>query len=282
MKKTKYKKVFSMGLHTGVRNYTVKDLISLKGKKKLTQINVTNVEEAAACEEAGIDLIIAGPPSPLKEIREAAPKTFFTVGINWLEHSNKESAIKQALQYMELGIDSIHCGCWNINFIKYLNEFRIPFQGHVGFVPMRSTWTGGMKPFGKTSEEAKKILNDIKELENLGAWGVEVECIPEKIMKEIDTNTKLITISIGSGKDADVQFLFAEDILGNSNWRTPRHAKVYRNFNKVFSNIQKERVKAFKEYKVDVASNNFPSKEYIIDVDKEEILKFKKYIKNSK
>ena len=101
-------------------------------------------------------------------------------------------------------------------------------------------------------------------------------------MKEIDTNTKLITISIGSGKDADVQFLFAEDILGNSNWRTPRHAKVYRNFNKVFSNIQKERVKAFKEYKVDVVSNNFPSKEYIIDVDREEILKFKKYIKNSK
>ena len=64
---------------------------------------------------------------------------------------------------MKLGIDSLHCGCWNINFIKYLNEFRIPFQGHVGFVPMRSTWTGGVKPYGKTSDEAKKIFNEIKE-----------------------------------------------------------------------------------------------------------------------
>ena len=128
----------------------------------------------------------------------------------------------------------------------------------------------------------QKNFNDIKELENLGAWGVEVECIPEKIMKEIDTNTNLITISIGSGKDADVQFLFAEDILGNSNLRTPRHAKVYRNFNKVFSNIQKERIKAFKEYKVDVANKNFPTKKFTIDVDKEELLKFKKYIKDAK
>ena len=101
-------------------------------------------------------------------------------------------------------------------------------------------------------------------------------------MKEIDSNTNLITISIGSGKDADVQFLFAEDILGNSNWRTPRHAKVYRNFNKVFTNIQKERIKAFKEYKVDVGNKNFPSKKYTIDINKGELLKFKKYVKNTK
>ena len=282
MKNLKHKKVFSMGLHAGLRNYTVRDLINLKGKKKLTQINVTNVEEAVACEEAGIDLIIAGPPSPLKEIRQAAPKTFFTVGINWLEHPSKESAIKQALEYMEMGIDSIHCGCWNKNFIKYLNEFNIPFQGHVGFVPMQSTWTGGMKPFGKTATEAKKILDDIKDLENFGAWGVEVECIPEKIMKEINNLTNLITISIGSGKNADAQFLFAEDILGNSAWRTPRHAKVYRNFNKEFLNLQKERIKAFQEYKSDVVTKKFPTNKYTIDISETEIDKFKKYLKKFK
>ena len=73
----KYKKVFSLSLQSGYRNYTVRDLLETKGKKKLTQINVTTPEEAAAAEEAGIDLIIAGPPSPMKKIREAAPKTFF-------------------------------------------------------------------------------------------------------------------------------------------------------------------------------------------------------------
>ena len=88
--KKKLKKVFSLGLQVGYRNYTVRDLIELKNKRKLTQINVNSAEEAAAAEEAGIDMIIAGPPSPLKKIREAAPKTFFTVGLNWLQYESKE------------------------------------------------------------------------------------------------------------------------------------------------------------------------------------------------
>ena len=34
----KYKRVFSINNDLGYRNYTVRDLIELKGKKKLTQI----------------------------------------------------------------------------------------------------------------------------------------------------------------------------------------------------------------------------------------------------
>ena len=47
--KNKFKKVYSLAHQAGYRNYTVKDLINLKGKKKLTQINVVSPEEAAAC-----------------------------------------------------------------------------------------------------------------------------------------------------------------------------------------------------------------------------------------
>ena len=107
--KKKYKKVFSLSLQSGYRNYTVRDLLETKGKKKLTQINVTTPEEAAAAEEAGIDLIIAGPPSPMKKIREAAPKTFFTCGLNWTEHESKESVVRKCLELIELGLDSLHC-----------------------------------------------------------------------------------------------------------------------------------------------------------------------------
>ena len=46
----KYKRVFSINNDLGYRNYTVRDLINLKGKKKLTQVRVTTVEEAAAAE----------------------------------------------------------------------------------------------------------------------------------------------------------------------------------------------------------------------------------------
>ena len=48
--KNKYKKVYSLAHKSGYRNYTVRDLLDLKGKKKLTQINVVSPEEAAAAE----------------------------------------------------------------------------------------------------------------------------------------------------------------------------------------------------------------------------------------
>jgi len=276
--KKNLKKVFSLSLQPGYKNYTVRDLIELKGKKKLTQINVTSPEEAIAAQESDIDLIIAGPPSPLKKIREAAPNIFFTVGLNWLDHESKESITRKALELVEMGVDSIHCGCWNIDFIKYLSNFKIPIQGHVGLVPMRSTWTGGVKPFGKKSHEAIQIYNNIKEIEQIGAWGVEVECVPKDVLNELTKRTKMLTISIGAGSSGDVQFLFAEDILGHSLIDTPRHAKMYRNFSKIFQNMQKERINAFKEFKKDVLTNKYPAKKHSIGIEKTELNKFKDFL----
>ena len=280
--KQRYKKVYSLDHQAGYRNYTVKDLIDLKGKKKLTQINVITPEEAAAAEAAGIDLIITGT-SNLKEIREAAPNTFLTSGIKYTEHESKESIVKKCFELIKLGVDSIHTNSWNVNFIKYVSEFRIPIQGHVGFVPMKSTWTGGVKPFGKKSKEAVKIYNDIKELENIGAWAIEVECVPEDVLEELTKKTSALTISIGSGIKGDIQFLFAEDILGYnySSSKTPRHAKSYRNFNKIYENLQKERISAFKEFKLDVQKNRFPTKKHSISIEKKELINFKKIIDES-
>ena len=278
--KNKFKKVYSLAHQAGYRNYTVKDLINLKGKKKLTQINVVSPEEAAAAEIAGIDMIICGVDK-LKEIREAAPNTFLTCGIKYTEHASKESLMRNVFELLEIGVDSIHTNSWNIKFIKYLSDFNIPFQGHVGFVPMKSTWTGGVKPVGKTSKEAMKVYNDIKELEMIGAWAVEVECVPEDVLKEITKDTKALTISIGSGRYADIQFLFGEDILGYhfNSTKTPRHAKKYKDFNKTYEKLQKDRIDAFKEYQKDVVNKKFPSKNNVVFAEKKELEKFKKLIK---
>ena len=51
--KKKYKKVYSLAHEPGYRNYTVRDLLDLKGKKKLTQINIRSPEEAAAAVSLG-------------------------------------------------------------------------------------------------------------------------------------------------------------------------------------------------------------------------------------
>ena len=119
---------------------------------------------------------------------------------------------------------------------------------------MKSTWTGGVKPVGKNLKEAIKIYEEIKELEKIGCWAVEVECVPADILGEITKVTQMLTISIGSGSQGDVLFLFAEDILGYyfDSVKTPRHAKSYRNFDKIYATIQKERIKAFKKFQSDV------------------------------
>jgi len=273
--KKKYKKVYSLAHEPGYRNYTIRDLLDLKGKKKLTQINVRSPEEAAAADLAGIDLIITGTDK-FKEIRDAAPNTFLTCGLKYTEHVSKESITKKCFELVELGVDSIHTNSWNINFIKYVSEFNIPLQGHVGFVPMKSTWTGGVKPVGKTSKEAIKIYEEIKEMEKIGCWAVEVECVPADILSEITKETKMLTVSIGSGSKGDVQFLFADDILGYhyDSTKTPRHAKSYRNFDKIYKNIQKERVKALKKFNKDAKKNNFAKKNNVVSISYNNFKKF--------
>lgn len=278
--KKKFKKVFSINLESGYRNYTVKDLQDIKGKIKLTQILVTSVNEAKAAEEAGVDLILTKADENLRAIRLSAPKTFITAAIPFIKYSSKEKITEKALEALELGADSIHCGSWNLNFMKYLNDFKIPFQGHAGLVPRLSTWIGGVKAYGKTSNEAFQLYKNIKDIEATGAWGIELECVPEDLVEEISSKINMLTISIGSGKKADAQFLFAEDILGRSSIDFPRHAKMYRNFRKIEDSIQKERISAFEEFVNDVKNQKFPQKKHSIKIDKTELKKFKEELTN--
>ena len=276
----KYKRVFSINNDLGYRNYTVRDIIQLKGKKKLTQVRVTNAEEAAAAEEAGIDLLLTGPGPELSKTRKAAAKTFMTVGVPFIQNPSKRDATKKACEIIEAGADSLMCQNWNLDWMKHLSKFRIPFQSHVGFIPRRTTWIGSIRSFGKKANEALELFKDIKDIEETGAWGIEVELVPQNILAEITKMTSLVTISIGSGNAADAQFLFAEDILGQSQIQFPRHAKKYANFEKLMQKIQNERINAFREFNSEVKKNKFPSKKNLITIDKKELMNFKKYLAN--
>ena len=122
-----------------------------------------------------------------------------------------------------------------------------------------------MRAVGKTLDEALWIYREIKRLEEAGAWAVEVEVIPAALLAEITKRTTLLTSSIGAGGGGDIQFLFAEDILGNNGPPYPRHSKQYRNLHQMQAAMQAERVAGFREFVQDVKSGAFPGPEHIVE-----------------
>ena len=145
------------------------------------------------------------------------------------------------------------------------NEFSCPVEAHAGLVPRLSTWTGGLRAVGKTLEEAKWIFEQIQSFEEAGAWAVEVEVVPAQLLAEISSRTRLVTSSIGAGSGGDIQFMFAEDILGNHAPPYPRHTKQYRNLYKMEQAMQVERVEGFREYIGDVKTGQFPGPKHIVN-----------------
>lgn len=281
MKKTKYKKVFSMTGELGLRNFTVKDIVDLKGDRQLTQTLPFTPNEAKAAEDAGIDLINARfnylKQEKAIEIRKSASKTFMSFVIPLLSVPTKDDALKHSYKAMELGADGIIFQ-GSLNHIEALSNAGIPVQGHIGLVPRKSTWTGGIRAVGKTLDEAKALFQNLKDLESAGAWAVECEVIPSRLMRELSSRTSLVTISIGSGNGCDVQFLFADDILGASEGPFPRHSKQYCNLFKEAQRIQKIRVNAFKDFIDEVNTNIFPSNKFEVEVTEEFVERFCNYL----
>lgn len=251
----------------GTRNYTVKDLRDQKGKRVLCETLPFSPEEAAAAEEAGIDTMKArfdpSRPELTAAVRAAAPNTFMAFSVPLIAAGSPEEAVRLGYDAMALGADAIMCQ-WAPRYVEAAAEAGIPVQGHAGLVPRRSTWTGGLRAVGKTVDEALWVYREIKKLENAGAYAVEVEVIPEDLLTEISKRTTLMTSSIGAGSGGDIQFLFADDILGNNAPPYPRHSKQYRDLYKLKQQMQEERLGGFKDFIADVQSGGFPAKEHII------------------
>lgn len=273
-------RVMNMAGQYGLRNHTVKSIRDLKGVRQLVETLPFRPEEAAAVEAAGIDTMkvrFSRRKSRSErgwafDIRRAAPHTFMSFVLPLTEIASETGALRAAFDAMEAGADAI-MGQFGLPFVEALAKAGAPVQGHVGLVPRKSTWTGGLRAVGKTVDEALKIHRDLKDLENAGAWAAECEVVPAPIMRELSARTTLVTASIGSGSGGDIQFLFAQDVLGDGAPPFPRHAKQYCNLHEKRREMQEEvkemRIAAFGEFIADVRSGAFPGPEHVVDVGRD-------------
>ena len=267
------------------KKLTVYDYLKCKGKRQLSVMFVHSEDEAAAAEEAGIDMICTSHDAPqfgiynsfdeLKRIRKAAPTCFMQSG-GAVRVASEYEAMKLSHKYLDIGADVIYGGNWSYKWIRALREEFVPINSHVGLVPGNATWIGGFVAQGKTADKAIRILEHTLELQDAGVIGVELEVVPPKVAEVVTQKVDIMTLSMGSGSGCDGQYLFANDVLGYTKGHIPRHARIYKDFKKEHEKLQRERVDAFKSFHEDTINKKFDDPKITVGIEDKEYEKFLK------
>ncbi len=265
------KRIYTYGHEQVQRNITIGDIIeNKKSGVKMTQVTAQNREEAEILSDQNIDMIITGSDS-YEDVRSGAPNTFITAALFAGRFITKNDILKGAIEVAMKGADSVLTPR-SPEIVEMLANEGMHVQGHVGMVPSDATKFGGIRTVGKTVNEALEILKDLKDLENAGAFGAEVECVAEDALIEISKHTDLVLNSLGAGSGGDVIFLFFEDIVGETkNIKMPRHAKSWGDGNKILNELNLERSKAISAFKNDVEKSKYPNSDYTISMDDGEL-----------
>ena len=267
------------------KKLTVYDYLQCKGKRQLSVMFVHSEDEAAAAEEAGIDMICTSHDAPqfgiynsfdeLIRIRKAAPTCFMQSG-GAVRVASEYEAMKLSHKYLDIGADVIYGGNWSYKWIRALRDEFVPINSHVGLVPGNATWIGGFVAQGKTADKAIRILEHTLELQDAGVIGVELEVVPPKVAEVVTQKVDIMTLSMGSGSGCDGQYLFANDVLGYTKGHIPRHARIYKDFKKEHEKLQRERVDAFKSFHEDTINKKFNDPKITVGIEDKEYEKFLK------
>ena len=254
------------------RTVTVASIIAQKNQQQpLTQVTASTAEEAAAAAAAGIEMVVCMSDS-VAAVRKGSPEVFITAAIDFSGAISDDDLLGTAYSALTNGADAV-ITARRIAAVRRIADEDIPVMGHLGFVPKKSTLFGGVRAVGKTAAEATRLWEQFRMLEEAGAFAVECELIPERVMREINRRTGLVTISLGSGRHADVVFLFMSDICGESA-RLPRHARVYADLGALRAQMRNARIDALAAYRADVIAGQYPGEAEVAAIDDAELAKF--------
>ena len=125
-------------------------------------------------------------------------------------------------------------------------------MGHLGLTPQSIYKFGTYTVRAKADEEAKKLKEDAKLLEQLGCFALVLEKVPAKLAQEIAETLSIPVIGIGAGGGVDGQVLVTHDMLGMTHEFNPRFLRRY-------LDMYTQMTGAFEQYISDVKSQDFPN-----------------------
>ena len=269
------KRIYEFARKPAIRNYTILDLQDLKVTgKKLSMANPSNANEIRACKEAGIDLFVVGMDQ-IDDVRSIAPTHFTRVGSKWAQFDSNEELLADAFEAMRRGADMYYT-LRSLNAIERMTREGIPVQSHIGLIPTFSHYCGGLRGWGRKADEALKIFETLKRMEDVGVIAVEAECIAEEVLEAVNKKTSIVTFSLGSGMAGDVIMSFVADICGEASEedRPPKHAHAFGNVGRLHKQIHDERVAALGQFHSEVVEGNFPYQQTNISMHEGERDKF--------
>ena len=117
------------------------------------------------------------------------------------------------------------------------------------------TQLGGFKVQGKTEEAARQLIEDARALEEAGAFGVVLECIPMGLAAEITKAVSIPTIGIGAGPYCDGQVLVYNDVVGLFDKFVPKFVKQYAKLDEII-------VTGLEKFREEVQQGIFPDEEH--------------------
>ncbi len=275
---------------TSAKKLTIPDLAAKKAAgERLVMVAVGESMSAAWAERAGVDIVGVGDSLGMtlhghentlaitvdqmidhcQAVRRGAPNTFCLVSMPYGSYATADKAVSNAVRLMkEAGADAIKLqgGREMFDIIKAVAEAGVPVMSHVGLLPHRVHLLGGFKMQGRTCEDALRIIDNARAIEDAGAIGLEIEAMPYEVGKAVDEAVSIFTFSIGAGSAGTCQLLNGYDLIGAFDTFKPKFAKRY-------GNVAEVATKAFADFAADVRSGRFPDADHSYQMKPEEARK---------
>ena len=154
----------------------------------------------------------------------------------------------------ESGADAVKIegGAEVLPAIRLILDSGIPVVAHLGLTPQSIHKLGGYGLQAKAEDDAKRLMDNAKLLDEAGCCMLVLEKIPAVLATKVTETISMPTIGIGAGNGTDGQVLVMQDMLGMNNGFKPK-------FLRLFAELGTEMVNAFNAYAAAVKDKSFPN-----------------------
>ncbi|KNG89035.1 putative 3-methyl-2-oxobutanoate hydroxymethyltransferase [Aspergillus nomiae NRRL 13137] len=255
----------------------------------ITVLTAHDFPSGHVADAAGMDVVLVGDSLAMvalgmEDTNEVAMEDMLvhcrSVSHSRPPHGSYELSPEQALQsairmVKEGGMKAVKLegGQEMAPTIRRITQAGIPVLAHIGLTPQRHHSIGGFRVQGKSVAGAVKVMRDALAVQEAGAFMVLVEAVPGEVAALITERLRVPTIGIGAGVGCSGQVLVQVDMLGNFS-----PGRFVPKFVKTYADVWGESIRGIEEFKRDVKSRAFPSREYTYPISEQELLEFRSVV----